>query len=111
MNEPEPISHLVPETPAPKRFYGKYRGTVEANIDPMMLGRIMAMVPDVGSLIPLSWAMPCAPFPDAGTPALAVPPIGASVWIEFEQGDPNYPIWSGGFWSEGQTPLLKIPGA
>jgi len=109
MNEPEACSHLFPEIPAPKRFYGKYRGTVENNIDPLMLGRIMATVGDI-AVVPLGWAMPCAPFPMGGTPSLTVPPIGASVWIEFEQGNPDYPIWSGGYWSEGQTPLLKIPG-
>jgi uncharacterized protein involved in type VI secretion and phage assembly len=27
-----------------------------------------------------------------------VPPIGSSVWVEFEQGNPDYPIWTGGFW-------------
>ncbi len=110
MTPPEPLSHLVPAAPAPKRFYGKYRGTVENNLDPLMLGRIMATVADVGSVIPLGWAMPCAPFPIAGTPSLGVPPIGAGVWIEFEQGNPDYPIWSGGYWSEGQTPLLNTPG-
>ena len=24
--------------------------------------------------------------------------MGAGVWIEFERGDPNYPIWTGCFW-------------
>ncbi len=27
--------------------------------------------------------------------AFFVPEIGANVWIEFEQGDPDYPIWTG----------------
>ena len=49
-----------------KRFFGKYRGTVLNNIDPMMMGRIQAIVPDVTGLIPSSWAMPC--FPVAGNP-------------------------------------------
>jgi len=109
MTAPETVSHLVPETPAPKRFYGKYRGTVENNIDPMMLGRMIVMVPDVGSLKPLPWAMPCTPFPVAGTAPLTIPPIGTGVWIEFEAGDVNYPVWSGCFWSVGQTPLLQNP--
>ena len=29
---------------------------------------------------------------------LHVPQIGAGVWVEFEQGDPDYPIWTGCFW-------------
>ena len=31
--------------------------------------------------------------------------IGAGVWIEFEQGDPDYPIWTGGFW--GSPPRCR----
>ena len=44
-----------------KRYYGKYRGTVINNVDPMQIGRIQAMVPDVAALLPSSWAMPCIP--------------------------------------------------
>ena len=40
-----------------KRYFGKYRGMVINNIDPMFMGRIMAMVPDVLGVIPSSWAM------------------------------------------------------
>jgi uncharacterized protein involved in type VI secretion and phage assembly len=29
----------------------------------------------------------------------ALPAAGAGVWIEFEQGDPDYPIWSGCWWT------------
>ena len=43
-----------------KTFYGLYRGTVENNIDPMGLGRIVALVPDIGGKAPLGWAMPCS---------------------------------------------------
>jgi hypothetical protein len=106
MTAPEQISRLVTEKSAPQRFYGKYRGTVENNIDPMHMGRIVATVPTVTGSLPSTWAMPCTPFP-AGTPSLSVPPLGASVWIEFEAGDPNYPIWSGCFWAVGHAPLLQ----
>jgi uncharacterized protein involved in type VI secretion and phage assembly len=79
-------------------YYGKYRGMVTNNIDPMQLGRIMASVPDVGSAIPSTWATPCVPITGKGAGTWFVPQIGAGVWIEFEQGDPEYPIWSGCFW-------------
>jgi len=26
------------------------------------------------------------------------------VWIEFEHGDPDYPIWTGCFWAQGEVP-------
>jgi hypothetical protein len=81
-----------------KRYYGKYRGTVINNIDPEQRGRIMALVPDVLGIIPSSWAMPCVPIAGKQEGVFVVPQIGAGVWIEFEQGDPDYPIWVGGFW-------------
>jgi hypothetical protein len=80
------------------RFYGKYRGTVFSNIDPENRGRIMAIVPDVQGMTPTSFATPCMPAAGKGSGAYFVPEIGARVWIEFEQGDPDYPIWTGCFW-------------
>ena len=93
------MSSTPESTPAagPKKFYGKYRGTVINNIDPMMIGRLMVIVPDV-SLIPGSWAMPCLPLAGIQNGFYTVPIIGSGVWVEFEQGDPDYPIWSGCFW-------------
>jgi hypothetical protein len=81
-----------------KRFYGKYRGMVINNIDPEQIGRVMVQVPDVLGEIPSSWAMPCVPAAGIQAGCFVVPPIGSQVWIEFEQGDPDYPIWTGGFW-------------
>jgi len=84
--------------PGPQRFYGKYRGLVIDNIDPMQIGRIMAQVPDVLGETPSSWAMPCVPAAGTQAGCFIVPPIGSQVWMEFEQGNPDYPIWTGGFW-------------
>ncbi len=94
-------------TSGPKKFFGKFRGTVVNNVDPMKIGRIQAIVPDVSNVIPSSWAMPCVPVAGIQTGMFAVPPIGAGVWIEFEQGDPDYPIWTGCFWgSAAEVPAL-----
>jgi uncharacterized protein involved in type VI secretion and phage assembly len=88
-------------------LYGKYRGTVVNNIDPMQLGRIQAMVSDVAGLIPGTWAMPCVPAAGINTGFFTVPMIGAGVWIEFERGDPDYPVWVGGFWgTAAEVPLM-----
>lgn len=92
----------------PKRYYGKYRGTVINNIDPMQIGRIMVMVPDVSNLMLSSWAMPCAPVAGINMGMFALPLIGGGVWVEFEQGDPDYPIWVGGFWGmAAEVPLMS----
>jgi uncharacterized protein involved in type VI secretion and phage assembly len=95
------------ELPQQTRYYGKYRGTVVNNVDPMQVGRIQAIVPDVSNLVPTSWAMPCLPSAGINTGVFTVPQIGAGVWIEFEHGDPDRPIWVGGYWgSAAEVPVL-----
>ena len=81
-----------------KRYFGKYRGLVLENIDPEQIGRVIVQVPDVLGATPSSWAMPCVPAAGIQAGCFIVPPIGSQVWVEFEQGDPDYPIWTGGFW-------------
>ncbi len=88
------------------QFFGKYRGKVENNVDPMQLGRVQVSVPAVLGEGSLSWAMPCAPYAGSGVGFFAIPPIGANLWVEFEGGDPNSPIWSGCFWGVGEVPAL-----
>lgn len=77
-----------------KQYLGKYRGVVLQNFDPMGIGRIQVQVNGVFTLAS-SWAMPCFPVAGPQMGAIAVPPIGAGVWVEFEQGNPDYPIWTG----------------
>lgn len=86
------------------QYFGKYRGKVENNLDPQMMGRVQVSVPAVLGEGTLSWAMPCTPYAGPGVGLFAVPPDGANVWVEFEAGDPDYPIWSGCFWGLGDAP-------
>jgi hypothetical protein len=91
------------------KYYGKYRGTVVNNIDPEQRGRIQAIIPDVLGLIPSSWAMPCVPIAGKQEGIFVVPQIGAGVWMEFEQGESDYPIWVGGFWGiAAEVPALAL---
>jgi hypothetical protein len=91
----------------PVRYYGKYRGTVINNVDPMRLGRIQVQVPDVHGVVPSTWAMPCVPSSGIQNGMIWLPMIGAGVWVEFEQGNPDYPIWVGGWWgSAAEVPAL-----
>jgi len=85
------------------RYFGKYRGLVKDNKDPLKLGRIQATVPSVPGMT-LNWALPCAPYAGTQVGFYTMPPIGALVWIEFEGGDPTYPIWSGCFWNTDDVP-------
>lgn len=94
------------------KFYGKYRGTVLNNVDPEQRGRLMLSIPDVLGAVPSSWAEPCVPLAGPTGPPMGVylvPPIGAGVWVEFEHGDPSYPIWTGCRWGATSDipPLAK----
>lgn len=103
----ESLGQFGPEQPG--RFYGKYRGMVLDNVDPLTLARIKVSVPAVPGTTE-TWAMPCVPYADGKgeTPVgfHMIPPKGAHVWIEFEGGDPSYPIWTGCYW---EADVFKDP--
>ena len=88
----------------PPRIFGKYRGKVETNLDPFGQGRLQVSVPAVLVDARMAWAMPCSPYAGPGVGLFLIPPVGAQVWVEFEGGDTDYPIWSGGFWRQGEAP-------
>ncbi len=92
-------------------FFGKYRGKVENPVDLQGLGRIQVSVPDVLGDGKMAWAMPCLPGAGPGVGFYAIPPKDAKVWVEFERGDPDYPIWSGGYWDTGDAPAPPGPTA
>jgi Type VI secretion system/phage-baseplate injector OB domain len=102
-----------PDPEVRKRFFGKYRGSVVDNVDPLLQGRLIVRVPDVFGILPSSWALPCVPLagPVMGT-SFMPPPVGSSVWVEFEHGDPQMPIWVGCFWETPGTlgTMAKLAG-
>jgi uncharacterized protein involved in type VI secretion and phage assembly len=93
------------------RFYGKYRGLVVDNDDREQLGRLRLQVPSVlGPNVVTGWALPCVPYGGAQNQGvLCIPEPGAGVWVEFEEGDLEFPIWVGTFWSKpgGNSELPK----
>lgn len=91
-----------------EKFYGKYRGAVINNVDPMQKARLQVQVPDVLGLGVSSWAMPCVPVTGRQSGTFVLPAINAGVWVEFEGGNPDFPIWTGGYWAEGELPALAM---
>jgi Type VI secretion system/phage-baseplate injector OB domain len=77
------------------RFYGKYKDIVTNSDDPSRICRIHANVPSVYGEQELGWALPCLPFPDKNMANRYMPQVGSLVWIEFEEGNPQSPIWTG----------------
>ncbi len=90
-----------------QRYYGKYRGFIVDNEDPEQRGRVRVRVPSVFGQQETYWALPCSPFGGLAEQGLfMVPELGAQVWIEFEEGNKDLPIWVGVFWQ----PSEPVPG-
>ncbi|HEX3184534.1 MAG TPA: phage baseplate assembly protein V [Pyrinomonadaceae bacterium] len=93
------------------KYYGIYRATVVNNIDPMQTGRIQVIVLDAGGFTPSSWCNPCVAFAGRQSGAFVLPQIGSGVWIQFENGDPDQPVWMGGWYgSAAEVPALALAG-
>ena len=90
-------------------YFGKYRGIVTDIDDPNNQCRIRATVPAVLGEQPCGWAMPAAPFAGDGHGMVMLPRVGSGVWIEFEAGRLDTPIWSGAWWASGQRPDPQGP--
>lgn len=78
-------------------YPGLYRGTVMPFPDPEFRGRLLLTIPDVLAFVPSTWAEPCAPLsgPPGPMGVYMVPPPGAGVWVMFEHGNVNKPVWIG----------------
>jgi uncharacterized protein involved in type VI secretion and phage assembly len=85
------------------RHFGKYRGTVTDNADKTSRGRLKVQVPAVLGALEV-WAMPCVPYAGKSVGFYSLPEAGAGVWVEFEAGDPSFPIWTGCFWADNELP-------
>ena len=95
------------------RYFGKYRATVLNNLDVQNQGRIQVQLGDRYGPFPSTWALPCLPLAgQASASIVSLPAVGSMVWIEFEAGDPDFPIWSGGFWPDpAGFPMVALVGA
>lgn len=84
-------------------FFGKFRGKVVSNEDDTNRGRLKVTVPAVLDTLEV-WAMPCVPYAGDQVGFYVLPENESGVWVEFEGGDPSFPIWSGCFWADNELP-------
>jgi hypothetical protein len=79
-------------------YGGTYRASVVDDADPMAQNRLLVLVPEVyGDAA--AWAAASLPSGPAGP----MPAIGDLVWVSFEHGDTDYPVWAGDRGSAGAT--------
>jgi uncharacterized protein involved in type VI secretion and phage assembly len=94
------------------KCWGKYRGFVVDRNDPERVGRLRLTVPSVFGAAETGWASPCSPYAGADIGFFFLPQPGDMVWVEFEEGDLDHPIWSGGAWAKpGNTPEVPKEAA
>jgi uncharacterized protein involved in type VI secretion and phage assembly len=88
------------------RYYGKYRGFVTDNSDPDQRCRVRVKVPSILGDSETGWALPGAPFGGKADQGLFLAPeVDTQVWVEFEEGRLDHPIWTGVFWQKsGDAP-------
>ena len=86
------------------KFYGKYRAIVTNNNDPEQWGRIKVKCPSVLGDYESHWCMPCVPYLCNNEGVFTLPNVGDGVWIEFEEGKLNQPIYVGGWFNPNQYP-------
>lgn len=85
------------------QLVGLYIGRVEQRVDPQRQGRVRVRVVGIHAddieVPKLPWAYPKSTGGawDKGG-MFIVPPLSSYVWVEFQNGDHEYPVWSGGWW-------------
>ena len=92
-------------------YFGKYKAKVVDLNDPEKRGRIRVQCPKVLGDSKSSWCEPCIPVAYEKGGDFCLPKLGDTVWVEFEEGDANQPIWVGNWWSSDNTPLSSYGNA
>lgn len=93
-------------------YAGFYKGIVSNTNDPEKRGRIKCLIPDVlGDKIESAWCEPCVPVAYDTGGDFCLPQPKETIWIAFEKGDPNFPVYLGNWWQKETTPLGKSYGS
>lgn len=98
-------------------YYGSYRAEVVSNEDPDSpgqpdpFGRLKVVIPavDGDSRLTERIAWPRLPMAGPQYGFKSIPPNGGFVWVEFERGRVDLPIWTGGWFAENDIPTDLQP--
>jgi uncharacterized protein involved in type VI secretion and phage assembly len=92
------------------RLPGVYRGIVKDNDDSTGgTARLQVTIPGLLGDSLTVWAKACVPYAGASVGFYSLPPIDAQVWIAFEAGLIDYPVWIGCCWGSGDLPDTTGP--
>lgn len=72
-----------------KNQCGLMRGTVIDNVDPLNAFRLRLLIPQLSADPLRTWILGCTPG------ETSLPAIGSQVWVMFEGGDTDFPVWLG----------------
>lgn len=86
-------------------YYGKYRAFVVDVNDPEKRGRVKVTCPKVYGNDKSPWCEPCLSFAQDNGGDFVLPKNGEFIWVEFEEGNPQHPVYTGGLWSSNNTPF------
>lgn len=91
------------------RYWGKYKAFVRDLADPEKRGRIRVHCPAVMGTKDdkstwLDWALPCF-----SSSLFDLPPDKSGVWVEFENGQPGFPIWAGRWLAGKDSDSSEVP--
>lgn len=86
------------------RYYSSYRGFVVENEDPKGCNRLQLRIPVISNKGDESWAWPQGTWGGDNYGIQMLPKKGDMVWVEFENGDPGYPIWKHASYAKEEKP-------
>lgn len=94
-------------------LYGIYRGLVVDNEDPMNIGRVKVRVYSIHGVSDIAdedlpWATYCSPFGSANSGSFIIPEVNNTVYVAFEGGDQQYPLYLGTVYSTGKAEAYGV---
>jgi len=87
------------------KYYGSYRAYVHNNEDPLDMNRVQLIIPMLNpTAVDETWAFPKNSWGGKDYGINLLPRKADVVWVEFQNGDPDYPVWSHASYAKGEKP-------